>query len=127
MSLLIKIVAVVVGFVLWSLIFVGGEQVTKAIAPTWAVEPEATFVDSIPLLLTYLARSVVASICAGFVTALISKDNNTTPFVLAFIFLIVGLLVQISAWNLLPVWYHVVFIFLLIPMTMLGARLKTFD
>lgn len=122
-----KVLAVVAGFLVWSVVFVGGEQVTKAIAPQWAAAPDATYVGSIPILLTYLLRSIVASVASGFVASLISKDNNRIPFILAIVLLIVGVLVQVSAWTLLPVWYHLVFLALLVPMTMLGARLKSFE
>ena len=36
----------------------------------------------------------------------------------------VGIAVEASVWSLLPAWYHIIFLVLLIPVTMAGGRLK---
>ena len=38
--------------------------------------------------------------------------------------LIVGLGVQISAWDAIPVWWHVIFLAMLVPVCMYGASLR---
>lgn len=38
--------------------------------------------------------------------------------------LAVGLAVQLSAWEVLPVWWHLIFLGMLIPVCMTGARLR---
>ncbi|MEZ5307247.1 MAG: hypothetical protein R2684_08900 [Pyrinomonadaceae bacterium] len=120
--MVMKIVGVVIGFIVWTLIFIGGEQLVGAIAPSWVADPTATYIDSVPLLSTYLVRSVIASFVAGLVAALIAKDNNKTPLILGIILLIVGVLVQAAAWNLLPAWYNIVFVLLLVPTTLVGGK-----
>ena len=37
--------------------------------------------------------------------------------------LLTGLCVQIGAWSMMPVWYHLPFLVLLVPVTLLGASL----
>jgi hypothetical protein len=123
--MVIKILAVIAGFIVWSVVFVGGEALTRVIAPAWVAPADATFVGDAPLLLTYLVRSVIASVLAGFTASLIAKDSAKIPFILAIILLLVGLMVQIGTWNMVPVWYNIVFLILLVPMTMLGAKLKS--
>jgi hypothetical protein len=118
------VLGVVVGFIVWSVIFVGGESLMRAVAPATVAPVDATYVGSPLLLLGYLLRSVFASVAAGFVAAVLARENSKTPLILGVVFLIVGLLVQISAWSVLPVWYHLTFLVLLIPMTMLGGKLK---
>ena len=44
--------------------------------------------------------------------------------VLAVLLLATGVGVQAAAWNLMPVWYHLVILGLLVPGCLLGARLK---
>ena len=61
---------------------------------------------------------------AGFLAAVIAKGNRNAPLGLGILLFAFGLLVQVVAWNYMPLWYHVVFLALLIPMTMLGGRLK---
>jgi hypothetical protein len=118
------IAGIVIGFIVWSIIFVGGESLMRAIAPGTVAPVDATYVDSPLLLLGYLIRSVIASIVAGFVASLIAKENSQTTVILGVILLAVGLMVQIGAWSMLPVWYHLIFLVLLIPMTILGGKLK---
>jgi hypothetical protein len=38
--------------------------------------------------------------------------------------LAIGILVQSQYWQLLPVWYHVIFLAGLLPVSLLGARLR---
>lgn len=118
------ILGVVVGFFVWSIIFVGGEALMRLLAPATVAPENATFVDSTAILLGYLIRSIIASVAAGLTASLIARDNLITPVILGIVFLIVGLLVQISSWNMMPLWYHLIFLVLLIPMTILGGRLK---
>ena len=42
---------------------------------------------------------------------------------LAIILLAVGLGVEISGWDTTPAWYHIVFLVLIVPSVLLGARL----
>jgi hypothetical protein len=35
-----------------------------------------------------------------------------------------GLMVQIVAWRYIPIWYHFLFLFLLIPVTIAGGKLR---
>ena len=38
------------------------------------------------------------------------------------VLVILGIGAETMSWGLLPVWYHLVFILLLVPATLLGAR-----
>ena len=40
------------------------------------------------------------------------------------ILLLVGIAVQIHLWKVYPIWFHLIFWALLIPMTILGGRMK---
>jgi hypothetical protein len=35
-----------------------------------------------------------------------------------------GIFFQSQAWQLMPLWYHVPFLLLIVPATLLGARLR---
>jgi hypothetical protein len=41
---------------------------------------------------------------------------------LAVLQLLLGIGFEASAWNLMPVWYHLVFLALIIPATVMGGR-----
>ncbi len=118
------ILGIIVGFIVWSVVFVGGEALVKAIAPDMAAPDGATYVGSVGILMGYLVRSIIASILAGFSAVMVSAENYRTPLILGIVLLVVGILVQAGVWTMLPVWYHLIFLALLIPMTFVGAKLR---
>ena len=38
--------------------------------------------------------------------------------------LFIGIVVEVMYWSLMPVWYHIVFLALVVPMTLQGGRMK---
>lgn len=118
------ILGIVVGFVVWFLIFAGVEPLVKVIAPSWTVQQGATYTGSVPILLAYLIRTIIASIVAGFTSVLVAKDNAKTPLILGIVLLLIGLPIHIIGWSTLPTWYHLIWLVSLVPMTVLGGKLK---
>ena len=130
------ILGVIVGFVAWSIIWIGGDEAFASLSGGWystnklnveksifnQTSPESP-VDSI-FLLIHLVRSVIASFLSGFLAALIANENRKTTLGLGVLLLVVGVYFEWSAWNQLPLWYHIVFLLLLIPMTIAGGYLK---
>jgi hypothetical protein len=45
--------------------------------------------------------------------------------VLGILLLAVGIFFQLKMWNVIPAWYNVIFLVLLIPMTLAGARMRS--
>ena len=69
-----------------------------------------------------LVASVLFCIGAGYVTAAIAPGVGYWPvLVLCGIQLALGLIFQTQAWKRMPVWYHLSFLLLLAPATLLGA------
>ena len=56
--------------------------------------------------------------------AFIARGNRNAPLGLGILLFLFGAMVQAMAWNYIPIWYHVIFLALLIPMSILGGRLK---
>lgn len=129
------ILGVVAGFIAWSILWVGGEEVLRMLSPGWygahqleaekAMFNRSEFTSDTTILMISLIRSIITSIVAGYLAAVIAGENNRTALILGALLLAFGLMVQIMAWNYMPVWYHIIFLILLIPMTLLGAKLKT--
>lgn len=130
------ILGVVAGFIAWSILWIGGEEVLRMLSPGWygahQLEAEkamfnlSEFTSDTTILMISLIRSIITSIVSGYLAAVIAGENNRTALILGALLLAFGLMVQIMAWNYMPVWYHAIFLILLIPMTLLGAKLKTF-
>jgi len=118
------ILAVVAGFVFWSALWLVAGVVVYAVVPdAYDEDGGATFTAGV--LLVYIVVALMISLIAGWLAALIGRDaGHKSAMVLALVLLAVGLAVEISTWADAPVWYHLVFLGLLVPATMGGAALK---
>ncbi len=129
------ILGVIAGFFAWAILWFGGEKALSAIWPEWfgaqqlAFEAALTnggqFNPDTKFLLTHIVCGSIASIISGFLAALIARENKRAPLILGFLLLALGLLKAILSWQYVPIWYHVIFTAILIPMTILGGKLKT--
>ena len=76
-------------------------------------------------LLLSLALSFGYSLFAGWGAARIARTGALKIGVAAgSALLVVGVLVQAGVWDAIPLWWHVVFLVMLMPMCILGARLS---
>ncbi len=128
------ILGVIAGFIAWSIIWLGSDQVLISSSPNWygshqyafqaAMVNQTSFTPDSTILLLHLVRAAIISIMAGFLAALIARENRRAPLILGVLLLLFGIGVQAVAWSYLPIWYHLVFLAMLIPFTVIGGRLK---
>lgn len=129
------ILGVIAGFMTWSIIWVGSDQVLMTTWPDWyglhqnefrkAVLNNQPFDPDRTILLMHIFRSIVVSIMAGFIAAVVSGENKRSPLALGVLLLLFGAMVEAMAWSYLPLWYHLLFLALLIPMAVLGGKMKS--
>jgi len=129
------ILGVVAGFIAWSIIWVGSDEVLKMASAGWygthqlglekAITNRTEFAADSTILGIGIIRSIIASILSGFLAAFVANGNRNAPLILSMVLLLVGILVQSMMWNQLPIWFHLIFLALIVPMTILGGRLKT--
>ena len=116
------ILGVIAGYAVWTVIWLAGNNLIFA----GAAETVAggRMLESPGSLLGILVLSVVCSLAAGAVTAAIAKPKaGVSVLVMAVLLLITGIAVQASVWSLMPVWYHLAFLVLIVPVCLVGARL----
>ncbi len=127
------VLGVIVGFIVWSFLWVGSDAVFSVISPDWgkmsadfraAVENKIPFTLSSAVLLTLLIKSFIVSIISGFVTALIAREKFKSTICLGILLLLFGIFIQSVYWNYMPLWYHIPFLLMLIPMTILGGKIR---
>jgi heme A synthase len=128
------ILGIIVGFVVWSILWGGGDEVLARFFPDWygahqwafekAVVNRTGFDANPSILFIHIIRSILASLISGYIAALVANENRRTPLILGILLLLVGIVVQMYVWGLLPIWYHLVFLILLIPGTIAGAKLR---
>ncbi len=129
------ILGVIVGFIVWSILWVGSDFVLSAVSPDWYgkhhTELEAAALNKTPfmsdsiVLIIALIRSVIFSLISGFIAALIARENAKSTLGLGILLLLFGIYIQSIFWNNAPLWYHIPFLLLLIPMTILGGKLRS--
>lgn len=108
------ILAVIAGAVVWAVLWIGG---TKALLP------DGGPVTKVGVLLGLILYSGVLSALAGYVTAAVARAGAMTAvWSLAVLQLILGIIAETSAWSLTPLWYHIVFLALIVPATVWGGR-----
>jgi len=118
------IAGVIAGYVVWTVLWLAGNNLIFAGAAE-SVAGGRTLEDRGPLI-GILVLSVVCSLAAGASTAAIAKlKTRVSVLVMAVLLLLTGIGVQISVWSLMPVWYHLAFLALIVPVCMVGARLVT--
>lgn len=115
--------AVIAGAVVWAVLWLGMNAVLPSMIPEIYVPGER--LEHVPVLLFLIGYSVVLSILAGYVTAAVrGADPMGAVKALAALQLTFGIIAEATSWDLLPVWYHLVFLALVVPATIYGGRLK---
>ena len=127
------IAGVIVGFVVWSVIWVGMDALMSVISPGWfgkifaefqnAVNRNEPFMSPKSVSVYLIFQSVLCSLIAGFTATVIARESRKTTITLGILLLVTGIFVEASNWNYFPIWYHILFLLLLIPMTILGGKL----
>lgn len=128
------VLGVIAGFFAWAIAWFGSEKILSAIWPEGfgahqlAFEAALTnggpFTANTRLLLIHIVLASIVSVISGFLAALIAGENKRAPLVLGFLLLAFGLLKAVLSWPYVPIWYHVIFTALLMPMTIMGGKLK---
>ena len=117
-----KILAVVAGFVVFSALWFASNA---ALAATGMLPQPGLAVTDADVLALLLAASAVASLVAGFSTAWLSRTSGHQAALWCGVLLLaVGVAVQAQYWSLMPIWYHMAFLLLLVPMCLVGSRLR---
>ncbi len=116
------VIGVVVGYVVWTALWLAGGAVIAAVFPE--ASPEGGPYAGVVPLTTTLGLSVSCSLAGGAVAALIARDRWRGAVVaLGIALLLTGIGVQAAAWSAMPIWFHLAFLVMLLPMTVVGGAL----
>ncbi len=114
------ILGAIVGYAVWTAIWLTVNAMVFAEAGQVIAAGDA-FTETGPLL-GLLALSIACSL-AGGVAAAIAGGKCARGAVLgnALLLLATGIFIQAGIWSSMPVWYHLIFLQLLIPTALLGG------
>jgi hypothetical protein len=128
---------VAVGLVSWFITLIGGEVILSALLPEAfgahqrafqeVLDKGGAFTANSGHLLMHVGLGAFASLLSGFLAALIVGENKRMPLVLGCLLLGLGVLKMVMSWPYVPIWYHIAFTGILLPLTMLGGKLKDYE
>ncbi|HLA96284.1 MAG TPA: hypothetical protein VK612_11230 [Pyrinomonadaceae bacterium] len=126
---------VVAGFIGWVIVWIGSEKIIGAIWPAFGANQRAfeevlkngggQFTPDTSFLVTQIVMGSIVSLVSGVLAALIAGENVRAPFYLGIALLAMGLAKAYMSWQYVPLWYHIVFTAILLPMAILGGKLIT--
>ena len=117
--------AIAAGAFAWFVGWMGVNAAVTALFPGDVVPGEP--IEKVTVLVSLIASSAILSVLAGWLTARTAESAKAVRDVrwLATLQMGLGLFFQISYWSLFPIWYHVIFLGLVIPATLYGGRIRT--
>ena len=117
-------VAVIVGYLVWTVLWLGGNALLFSEAAKVVAEGKM-FADVGPLT-GLIALSVVCSIAAGCCAAALAKRRHRPAvLVMSGLLLATGVAVQYDVGALMPIWYHLTFLVLIVPVCVVGGAIIT--
>lgn len=118
------VLAVLAGAAVWAALWLSGTAFANYAFPDTVVPNQP--LTHVGILVGYLVYSVALSVLAGLVTALAAGSERPmrAVAVLAALQLAMGIAAEVSYWDLMPVWYHLVFLGLVVPATLYGGTLR---
>lgn len=117
------ILAVLAGAVVWAVLWNAGTLAARTAFPE-SLTPDRPLTH-VGFLIAYIAYSVALSVLAGYAAAAVGRAHaRASVLALAVLQLALGLMFEIAFWSMTPVWYHVVFLALIVPATLYGGTLR---
>ena len=117
------IAGIVAGLIAWTIVATIGNLMFRVAWPGYA-EAEISMMFTLAMMVARLLLGALSSLCAGFVVAWITKRNGTGAKVLGIVVTAMFFPVHYVLWDKFPIWYHVIFLASLFPLTLLGAKLS---
>ena len=127
------ILGAIIGFIVWTILLIGSDSIWMALSQDYvkhqtefqaAVNNKTPFTADTMVLLIAIVRSAILSVVTGFLAALISKENVKSPLLLGIFLLLFGSFIHSMILNNVPWWYHALILLPLIPLTLLGGKLR---
>ena len=131
------VLGVIAGFIGWMILFIGIEKAISAVWSAFGVNQKAFeeavkngpgasgFTADTTMLLTQLILGAIVSLMAGALASFIAGGNSSAPMIAGCLLLAMGIAKAVMSWQYVPIWYHVVFTAMLLPLAIVGGRLVT--
>jgi hypothetical protein len=115
------VLAIVLAPVFWGALQFPGQVLLSAIFPDSAGNPAGSPGYLILALVFAFGYAFVSGYCAAWVAA---AEPRRIGIGAGLCLLAVGIAVQVSFWEAVPLWWHLTFLASIVPLTMIGAAVK---
>lgn len=128
------VLGVIGGFIAWLIVWVGVEKIISAVWPAFGVHQKAfeeaiknggEFTADTTMLLTHIVMGSIIAVMAGALAAVIAGENSRAPLIAGILLLLMAIAKAAMSWQYVPIWYHIIFTAMLLPMTIVGGKLIT--
>lgn len=116
------VAGIVAGLIVWFMVATIVNLLFRVAWPGY-VEAEISTMFTLVMLVARLLLGALSSVCAGLTVAWITKGNGTAAKVLGIVLTVMFVPVHYGLWDKYPIWYHLIFLASLFPLTLLGAKL----
>ncbi|HUR99359.1 MAG TPA: hypothetical protein VMZ26_14940 [Pyrinomonadaceae bacterium] len=126
------VLGTIAGFIAWMILWIGIEKIISAVWPAFgshqrafeeAIKNGGQFTADTSALLTHIVLGSIASLIAGALAAFVAGENTRAPLFAGILLLAMGVMKAIMSWQYVPIWYHVIFTTILLPLAVVGGRL----
>jgi len=126
------ILGVIAGFIAWLFVWVVSEKIISVVWPAFGAHQKAfeeaiknggPFTAETSALITHIVLGSIVSFAVGSLAALIAGENSRAPLFVGILLIAMGVLKAVMSWQYVPIWYHVIFTAILLPMAILGGKL----
>ena len=126
------ILGIVVGFISWMVVWIGSEKILSALWPAFGIhqaefqaviENGGQFNANSTMLFVHVVMASIVSSISGYLAALIAGENMRAPLGVGILLLAMGVMKAFMSWQYVPIWYHIIFTLLLLPMAIVGGKL----
>ena len=128
------VLGVITGFIGWIIVWFASEKALSAIWPAFGVHQKAfedvlknggSYTAETGPLLTHIVVGSIVSVMAGWLAAFVGGENSKAPLIAGCLLLAMGIAKAVMSWQHVPIWYHVIFTAILLPMAIVGGKLIT--
>lgn len=117
-----NIIAFATAFILWIVLWFGSSYLVSLLIPSRFNADGTT--ESSAVFFLFLVASIIISAISGWVLALVvGESNRTLALTLGAFLFSLALILHASSWQDFPMWYHMLFLLLMIPSILFGNRI----
>ena len=116
------ILGIVMGLIAWMVSATVIGLIMREAWPQYAAVT-AAMAFTLPMMFARLAIGALATLLAGWVTAVIARRSAVARLAMGLLLLAMFIPQHVRLWDTFPVWYHLTFLLSLVPLSYLGGRI----